>query len=131
MQPVQVNRGRRAIISVGIIAFCLLFNAYLALTMKDSTLASHVADGFFSIAELVAMFYLGGSVIDSTNIAGVLAGKRFGSSQEPSYGSYSDGYSGNYEVTNGAPEASYKEPEVVEDIFPEAPKAISRRKVKR
>jgi hypothetical protein len=75
IETTPVNRGRRALISVCVIFFCLFYIAYLTLQKDIFPLGEITVKGMFSLVELVAMFYIGGSVIDASNIGGLL-GKR-------------------------------------------------------
>jgi hypothetical protein len=75
MNQVYVNRGRRALISVAIIAYSLALITVLSLYAEATTIVELVVKGLFSLVELVVMFYIGGSVIDSTNVGSVLASK--------------------------------------------------------
>ena len=75
METIPVNRGRRALISVGVIIYCLLLISYLAIQKDVYPLGEIAVKGFFSLAELVSMFYIGGSVVDATNIGGILSNR--------------------------------------------------------
>lgn len=73
-----VSRVRRAAISVFVIVFCLGLIAYLGVQTTAFPLGESVVRGAFSLAELVIMFYIGGSVVDSSSLGLILSTRAFG-----------------------------------------------------
>lgn len=62
-------------IACGVIIFGLLYVSYISLQKENYPLGEISVKGMFSLLELVTMFYIGGSVVDSANITSLITGR--------------------------------------------------------
>jgi hypothetical protein len=117
-----VNRARRAKMAGGVGAVCVFVSVTIVYSGLDTNLAKILVEGLLSIAELTFIIYFTGSIIDSSNIASILLGRRLGGS---GVGGYTSTYS--YPESYTASIESNVEGSL-EDVFPEAPEAAKRKK---